>query len=185
VPSVGDPAFPHSEETAPGRHDGPDGISGFCPPRAEVFALGVGRAIVLREPCSGPTSVVVRDGMGEHRIENGFTGVVGKWRALPLLRDRVLLVNEASPGTTLGTALLVADLAAARVTYLDLPRDLHDPRRLDVQVVRGQIFLAGGVILEGVGTGGCDSPPPGRGCDPYVIKEERPNHQVWAIVLTD
>src|SRR5262249_19107734 len=106
-------------------------------------------------------------------------------RALSLLRDRVLLVNEASPSITLGTALLVADLAAARVDYLDLPRELHEPRRLDVQVVRGQIFLSGGAILVAVGAGGCESPPPGQGCDPYVLKVERPNHQVWAIVLAD
>jgi hypothetical protein len=185
VPSARDPMLQHGEETAPGRHDGPDGISGFCPPRADVFALGGARTLVLREPCSGPTLVVVRDGVGEHRLENAFIGVVGKWRALPLLRDRVLLVNEASPGSTLGTALLVADLPAGRVTYLDLPRDLHDPRRLEVQVVHGQIFLYGGAIQEGVGVGGCESPPPGQGCDPYVLKEERPNYQVWAIVPAD
>jgi len=183
VPSASEPELARSEEVAPGRHDGNDGISGFCPPRADVFALGTGRELVLSEPCSGPTFVVLRDGAVNRRIENGFFGVIGRWRALPLPDDRVLLINEANPGSLLGTGLLVADLRAGRVTYVDLPRELRDPRRLDVQVAGDRIFISGGATREAIGVGGCENSPPQRGCDPYVKTVERPNHRAWAIWL--
>src|SRR5262245_43776007 len=90
VPESDDP-LPRREEPAPGRSDGPNGmISGFCPPRAEIFILGKGgRALVFREPCSGPTSIVLRDGAGEHPLQNSFYGVGGKWKVLRLPGKRL------------------------------------------------------------------------------------------------
>jgi hypothetical protein len=175
-----DPELSRAEESASGRHDGAEGISGFCPPRADVFALGGGRELVVREPCSGTTWLTLRERTAERQLENIFYGQGGKWRAMPLAPERVLLINEGNQ-----TVLLVADLDAARATYLAMPRELEGARRLEIQVAHGEIFVFGGVTLEAVGAGGCESRPPGRGCDPYVMREERPNRQVWAIVLAD
>jgi len=178
VPRQGSPDLGVSEEAAPGRTDHPNHvIAGYCPPKARLYAFGKGRLIVTREPCSGTTQMAIRTSTGEQRVADvNLYGVSGTWRAVPMSASTALMISR---GQLLN--LLLVDLAAARAYYLRMPGDLEHSSGVEVTVANGEIFLSGGSRLVSVGSGGCDNPPPGQGCDPYVIRQAVANTQVWAI----
>ncbi|HEY8207148.1 MAG TPA: hypothetical protein VIG99_06695 [Myxococcaceae bacterium] len=178
VPSTRERELPREVVSAPGRTDGPNGqISGYCPPRAEVFVLPAGRSLVVRDPCSGPTAFSVREANDERPLSGAAVyGAGGNRRVLPLSDDLILIVMESS-----GTTLVLADLKAMTAESLRLPKEIPQVRALEVATANGRIFLSGGVIKVVTGSGGCESPPPGMGCDPYVVTEDRSNHQVWSM----
>ena len=186
MPAVRAAELLRGEEPAPGRGgDGPTGISGYCPPRADLYQVRGGRIVVLRDPCSGPMSIAIRDPGGDERPIDGVTafGAGMARRALPLSRDRVVLIIE--PGIRFGppTTLLVIDLGAARADLLRLPRELETAHGLEVAVAGGRVFVTGGVTVgpgEGPGVG-CPEGPSEQGCDPSAPKAERPNQLIFAI----
>jgi hypothetical protein len=165
------------EEPAPGRYDSGGQIYGYCPPRARVFDLGSGRSLVTREPCSGVTEIMIRNGKQEQPVADSILyGVTGTWHLLPLDTHRVVMVSE---GTT--TNLQLVDLATARAQWVRLPSSLERSRGLRVAVAGGEIFLSGGSLELTVGSQGCENPPPNMGCDPVPITKQVPNPKVWAL----
>jgi len=178
VPRKGAAELAVSEETAPGRTDHPNHvIAGYCPPKARLYELGKGRAIVTREPCSGTTEMTIRTAGVEKRVAGvNLYGVTGTWHAKRLDVRTVLMISTGQV-----TSLLLVDLASANAYFLRMPRELERSSGVTVTVADGTIFLSGGMVEVVVGSGGCDNPPPGQGCDPYTITRKQPNKQAWAI----
>jgi hypothetical protein len=166
------------EERAPGRTDSAGQISGYCPPRALVFKIDAARALVTREPCSGLTEISIRSGGNETRVADGMLyGVVGKWSVVPIANDRLLMI---SVGTV--TNLQLVDLGTARARWIRLPVGLDRAHDLRVGVANGEVFLWGGTIEQAIGSTGCGSPSPGRGCDPVAVVKYVPNNAIWALL---
>jgi hypothetical protein len=182
MPAKREPELARRQEPAPGRSDGPQGISGFCPPRGDVFALPDHRELVVREPCSGSTHVTLRDGAREQAIPGiAFNGAGGQWRAYALAPEEVLLVHESGQQTS----LVRVDLDELYATFEHLPPDLDGHGAgYDVAVAHGAVFVGGGTLRVPVGSGGCNGPrPAGMGCDPVVVYDSRPNRRVYSARL--
>jgi hypothetical protein len=173
--------LPHSEEAAPGRNDDAGGIHGFCPPKLVVFRIDRETSLAFGEPCSGPTTVVLRHGGSEEKLWNNLYGAGGTWHAFPLPGHQALVVHEG--GSTL---LYVVSVASRQIIRFDLPRALMAARRLVVSVDRDRVYLSGGVLLEGRGSYGCEGPrPPNQGCDPVAMTAEVTNDRTFVLRVPD
>ena len=167
--------FARREEKAPGRSDSAGQINGYCPPRAYVFEMGDGRALVTREPCSGVTEISIRERTGTRMVADSLLyGVSGTWSVVRIDRDLVLMISQ---GTT--TNLQLVDLATARARWIRMPNEYERAQGLTVAVAGGAIYLSGGTLEQAIGQQGCGTPQPNQGCDPVSIIKRVPNTKVW------
>ncbi len=168
--------FARREETAPGRSDSAGQISGYCPPKANVFEMGDGRALVTREPCSGVTEISIRERTGTRMVADSLLyGVTGTWSVVRVDRDLVLMISQ---GTV--TNLQLVDLATARARWIRMPNEYERAQGLNVGVAGSAIYLWGGTLEQALGSEGCDGVrQPGQGCDPVPVVRMVPNKKVW------
>lgn len=172
------PELRRREVPVPGRRDIRDRrtqqvtITGYCPPRADVYSLADGRRFVVRNQCAGPTELSVHDGQQERPVTtDGHVRSAHDGRVWQVSNRHVLFYYARG----WWAHLLLIDLDQLAARRLSLPSELHQVKNLEVGVAKGHIFVGGGKKRIAVGGGGCENPPPNMGCDPVPVYKTRDN----------